>query len=63
MFSFWAEGAYITWGTVHEAMSDHLVLPLETFSTFGTGATFHWTIVWAVALMYLVMGAARVNTF
>ena len=40
-----AEGAHITGRIVHQPVANHLVLSLESFPTFSTGAAFNWAIM------------------
>jgi len=40
-----AEGAHITGRIVHQPVTNHLVLSLESFATFSTGTAFNWAIM------------------
>lgn len=46
MFPKGAEGAYVTRAVVNQAMSDHLVLALESLAALASGTAFDRTIVW-----------------
>jgi hypothetical protein len=41
MFSIWTERTNITGLFVNETVPDHLILPLETFASFGARATLN----------------------
>lgn len=55
-----AERANIARGVVYQAMTDHLILPLEALAPFATGTPFHRTIVWPFLRMNVGVGIEKV---
>lgn len=48
VFPVWAEWTDVAGRIVYEAVSDHLVLPLESFATFASWTAFYTAIVWPI---------------
>ena len=54
-----AERTHVPRRLVHEAVSDHLVLPLEAFAAFRAGAVANGTVVRAVRRMNVCVRAGQ----
>lgn len=59
VFAIRAEWAYIAWAVMHEPMSNHLILALESFTTFAAWAFFHRTVMRSTLRMHIPMRTAR----
>jgi hypothetical protein len=50
-----AEWTNIAWGLVNKAMTNHFILPLETFAPLTTGTSRHGTVMWSLGRMNIRM--------
>jgi hypothetical protein len=48
VFSIGTEGTDVARGIVYQAVSDHLVFPLEAFAALTPRATLDTAVVWSV---------------
>lgn len=51
----WTERTDVARGVVHEAMSHHFILALESFPADSTGTSFLRTEMWSVLGMHVCM--------
>lgn len=61
MLSLGAEWADVPRRSVHQPMPDHLVLPFEAFSSFGSTAVLHRAIVRSILGVHICVGAVSIR--
>ena len=55
MLSIGTKWTYIARTVVHQAMPNHLILPLKAFATFTARALFNRTVVWPGLTVYILV--------